>query len=182
MTYYNAPVLLSLFIFILPFYQSFEVIFGFLVINYLVVPVPYGEYRKAFSTESIQAAMPNDFRENCFAGGQKYLDACTVYWKVIYMNPLLLAVSIGVGMIVVSFMMDKTYRHFFCTKKIVATLARHREQSLTEQKESQTRLIQSIFPPGKLHHLSLPLSLQDRKSHNHICTPLTIVLDKLTRT
>ena len=68
MTYFNAPVLLALFIFILPFYQSFEVIFGFLVINYLIVPVSFGEYREAFSTESIQAAIPDSSREYCFAG------------------------------------------------------------------------------------------------------------------
>ena len=79
---------------------------------------------------------------------EAYLDACTMYFTVIYLTPILLGLGMMIGIGAASWYGDQQSRASWINRKVVQALTQQREQALVQDKEEQKQLIHSIFPPA----------------------------------
>ncbi|WZN65072.1 guanylate cyclase [Chloropicon roscoffensis] len=145
-TFYFFLPYLTLFAWSLPFAMTVEILFMAAIAFFVIVPCLFQGYDD-FSIQKIQQTFPYAIEDECNQS-EAYLDACTMYFTVIYLTPILLGLGMMIGIGASSWYGDQQSRASWINRKVVQALTQQREQALVQDKEEQKQLIHSIFPPA----------------------------------
>ena len=131
----------------LPAIQTLEIITAEIVVQFVAVRLAQGTWN-AFSYSKIS--------EEIEKASATLGDLCSVYrndagcihfYRMSYLMPTLLGITLGVTMVVVSFIVERNNRSAFLSKKVIQALQKQREQALLKEKNDSEALIHSILPP-----------------------------------